>query len=464
VLGWLIAFLQTAAPTPDVVRARPGEIASGIPCSGDPRFTYELYLPAAFDGARSWPILYVFDPRGRGRLAAELFRPGAEARGFIVASSNHTESDNPEAPNAEVIRALWRDTHERLPIDAARRYAAGFSGGARLACSLGLALKGELSGVLAVGAGFAPSQPPVRDLPFAVFGSVGSADFNYYEMRALDATLQKLGARHRLEVFEGDHAWPPPDVAAQGVEWFDVMAMRKGTLATDPRLIESVWSRETQRARRLEEAGRGADALEALTALARDLGPLRDTAEATAWIARLGKPAAAERERRAKLDRRDVELNARADRVIESVRSGSQIPPVGRVVGELGIPRLLEEARKAGYEGDSARRRIAHIAVQASFYVPRELMARGEWRRALVLLEAASAAQPDSPVPLWRLACAQARSGARRDALRSLDRAVDLGLALPRARVRDERDLASLRGEAEFARVLERLKDDPPRP
>jgi predicted esterase len=463
-LAFAMALAQAASPAPETLRVRPGEIASGIRCGEAPRFSYELYVPTAFDPRREWPILYVFDPRGRGRVAAELFRAGAEARGFLVASSNDTESDNPDAPNAEVVRALWNDTHGRLPIDGRRRYAAGFSGGARLACNLGLALKGDLAGVIAVGGGFPPSHPPVRDLPFAWFGSVGSADFNYYEMRELDATLEKFGARHRLEVFEGDHAWTPEAVAAQGIEWLDLMAMGKGTLAKDAALVEAVWSRERERARRLEQAGRGAEALDVLASLRRDLGPLRDTGEAAAEIARLGKPAADERERRAKLDRRDAGLNARADRVIESVRSGEELPPVGRVVAELGIPRLLEEARRGGYEADSARRRIAHIAVQTSFYVPRELLARGEWRRALVLLQVATAAQPESPVPQWRLACAQARAGARKDALRSLDKAVDLGLRLPRARVRDEPELESLRGEAEFTRILERLKEEPAAP
>ena len=95
---------------------------------------------------RRWPILYVFDPRRRGQLGAELFREVAERRGFIVASSNDTESDNPNAPNGDAINALWADTHTRLPIDPQRTYATGFSGGARLAFALAQLLNGGLCG------------------------------------------------------------------------------------------------------------------------------------------------------------------------------------------------------------------------------------------------------------------------------------------------------------------------------
>lgn len=456
-LAWLAVAAQLASPTPEPLLVRPGEIASGVRCVGDPKFSYELYVPPGFRMDREWPILYVYDPRGRGRLAAELFRPGAAARGFLVASSNDTESDNPGAPNAAAIQALWNDTNQRLPIAPKRRYAAGFSGGARLACSLGLAAPGELAGVFAAGGGFPPSRPPRRDLPFAVFGSVGTTDFNYYEMRQLDATLEKLGAVHRLEVFDGEHGWPPEAIASQGLEWFDLVAMRSGALARDPALVEAVWARETARARGLQDSGRPADALEVLTALVRDLGPLRDTAAALAAASALGKAATVERERREKLDRRDAGINARNDRVIASVGSGEEMLALGRVLGDLEVPRLLEERARPGYDGESARRRLAHISVQTSFYVPRQLMEQGEWRRAILLLQVATTVQPDSAFAHWQLARAQARGGSRKDALAALERAVELGLRLSRARVSEEADLATLRSDPAFARILEKL-------
>jgi len=456
---WLLVLLQAASPEPEALRVRPGEITPGIKCLGAPEFSYELYVPKGFDPARAWPVLYVFDPRGRGRLGAELFQDGAEARGYLVVSSNDTESDNPKAPNTAVVNALWNDTHQRLPIDVRRRYAAGFSGGARMANSLGLGLKGGLAGVVSVGGGFAPNQPPVKDLPFAVFGAVGSTDFNYYEMRQLDVTLEKLGAAHRLEVFAGQHGWPSAPLAAVAIEWFDLAAMRKGVVPRDPALALAFAARETQRAADLEAAGKPAEADAVWEALGRDLQGIGDTSQIAARRAALAPGAGAERKRREKLDRRDAGINARNDGVIAGVSSAEDVPPLGRVLGDLDVAGLLEAGKRADYDGDSARRRLAHIGVQTSFYVPRELMGRGEWRRAMVLLQVAAAITPEAAFVHWGLTRCQARLGARKDALQSLERAVASGLSLPRARVASDADLASLRQDPGFAGLLARLPE-----
>ena len=62
--------------------------------------------------------------------------------------------------NIAAMKALWKDTHERLAIDDTRVYATGFSGGARVANIMGQVL--GLAGVIAVGGGYPPSSPPRR--------------------------------------------------------------------------------------------------------------------------------------------------------------------------------------------------------------------------------------------------------------------------------------------------------------
>ena len=46
--------------------------------------TYALYLPAGYTPEKRWPIVFVLDPRGRARTAADLFVPGAERFGYVV--------------------------------------------------------------------------------------------------------------------------------------------------------------------------------------------------------------------------------------------------------------------------------------------------------------------------------------------------------------------------------------------
>ncbi|HEY6147316.1 MAG TPA: hypothetical protein VIZ69_06445, partial [Thermoanaerobaculia bacterium] len=94
-----------------------GRIVERVPTRSDARFSFALYLPSGFDPGRSWPLLLVLDPRGRGALAAERFREPAEEYGWIIVSSNDTKSDDASTPNADILQALWMDSFTRFPAD-----------------------------------------------------------------------------------------------------------------------------------------------------------------------------------------------------------------------------------------------------------------------------------------------------------------------------------------------------------
>ena len=79
-----------------------GELVPGVESEVDPTQTYTLYLPRAFDASKKWPVLLIFDPRGRSVLAAELFREAADTHGWILVSSDNTRSDGPMEPNLVV--------------------------------------------------------------------------------------------------------------------------------------------------------------------------------------------------------------------------------------------------------------------------------------------------------------------------------------------------------------------------
>ena len=183
-----------------------GKINPKVVSSSDSTQSYAVYLPSNYDRGRKWPILYVFDPAARGQLAVETFRDAAEKYGYIVAGSNNYRN-GPWVEIFPVIRALWIDTHARYSLDEGRAYTAGFSGGARAAIMMARSLSGKVAGVIACGAGFPlePGQGPGKNTQFLFFGIVGMRDFNFREMRDLDAKLAELGLTHRLAVFDGPH-------------------------------------------------------------------------------------------------------------------------------------------------------------------------------------------------------------------------------------------------------------------
>ena len=197
-----------------------------VQCADDPAQSYALYLPSTYSPERTWSLLLAFHPAARGRLMVEKFQAAAEQYGYIVAASNNSRN-GPYAVSSAAAQAMSADVGRRFSIDPQRVYLAGMSGGARVAMGIALA-KNNIAGVIASSAGYPDSQP--RDsVPFAVFSTAGTEDFNYLEMRLLD---RKLSSPHFLAVFEGGHTLPPDDVAFDALEWMELQAMQSGRRAS----------------------------------------------------------------------------------------------------------------------------------------------------------------------------------------------------------------------------------------
>ncbi len=449
--------------------ARPGHVLERVPCAQAPEFSYALYLPSSFDPARPTPILYVFDPRKRALPALELFRAAAERLGFVIASSHDTESDTEAKPSLLAIRAMWEDTHARLSLAPRRAYAAGMSGGARMACILGAAAPGELSGVFLAAAGFPDPQKLPRPVGFNVFATVGTLDFNYYEMRRLERDLAASGARQRVVYFEGRHGWPAAELAAQGLEWLELQAMRQGLRPQEPALIQASLARARTAADADELAGNAVEAHTAYAAIATDFEGLADVAFAREAALRLGRrpDLEQERNRRRRIDERDLAQLQRAEPLLDALRGradrvgerGDALPLLGALVRDLELTELRQAARVAtGYERASAQRRIEVLAAQLASRVPAEALERREFLRAALSYAAAAEIRP-TPVVFYNQACAWARAGRRQEALRALRQALAAGLPNARQQLVTDTDLDGLRADPGFRALLETLPD-----
>jgi pimeloyl-ACP methyl ester carboxylesterase len=135
---------------------------------------------------------------------------------------------------------MWSDVVKRFSINPKRIYTAGLSGGARIAMKVALD-SNEIAGVIASSAGFPPGHRR-SDLRFVLFGTAGTEDFNYLEMRQLD---QELSSPHRVVIFEGGHAWLPSSLAVQAVEWLEFQASHPGTV-DEPKRDVNAMSKDRQ--------------------------------------------------------------------------------------------------------------------------------------------------------------------------------------------------------------------------
>jgi hypothetical protein len=218
-----------------------GEIVDDVQCQLDASQRYALYLPSYFNLSRQWPVIVVFDGGGRGRQGVERYRAAAENYGYVVAGSNNSRNGAWNV-GLDAAAAMTADIKRRFPIDPKRMYTAGMSGGARVAIMLAQN-SSEIAGVLASSAGYSTAFHKSERFPF--FGSAGTEDFNYREMRAVDRLMT---SPHRVEVFEGGHTWLPSDMATRGVEWMEIQAMKNGLRPRDEALLAELFSKRVARA------------------------------------------------------------------------------------------------------------------------------------------------------------------------------------------------------------------------
>jgi hypothetical protein len=70
-IHWFLvaAFLPLALATSSAQaqsRLPVGKVVEPVVCQSDAKQSYALYLPARYSEERKWPIIYGFDPGGRG--------------------------------------------------------------------------------------------------------------------------------------------------------------------------------------------------------------------------------------------------------------------------------------------------------------------------------------------------------------------------------------------------------------
>ncbi len=457
---------QAAAPAaPDFPR---GKVVEKVVCAANPQESYALYLPSGYTPDRAWPILYILDPRSRGDLAAERFRPGAEKYGYILASSNNSMSDGPMEPNLAAMRAMWADTHGRLAIDDRRVYAAGFSGTVRSCCVLARTAPGTIAGIIGAGAGFPFHEPPKKGDPFVFFGTLGDKDFNYYEMMDLEPRLREAGITHRVEIFDGIHQWPPEELATRAIGWMEIQAMKSGIRPKSPAIVEELWGRTIGLARAAEASGDLFQAQRYYEGAAQDFAGLRDTSEAAAKAAALAANPALQKEwkeREARL-KHDKEMLSQAPGILAAaVGPGGEPTTVSRVVAALHIPELRDRAKNAATADErlSAQRVLNTIGVQTSYYLPQSFSEKKEWDRAIFVLSVATEISPEKPFVWYSRAEAYARKGDPKRALADLHQAVDKGWK-DLASLQQDEAFAPLRQDPEYQRLIAALEPRKPNP
>ena len=183
-----------------------GKITDHIACDAQPQLSYCLYLPSAYSSSKTFPVIFIFDAHGDGKLPVEKYHNLAEESGFILIASNNSRNGIQYDSLLSMAKDMMSDASGKISIEAKRKYVMGFSGGARVA-GVVAATEPEVAGVIGCGAAYLDENTKSHAQQF-FFGFAGKDDFNLLEMFRMHAYLENAGVKNYFEVFEGKHEWP----------------------------------------------------------------------------------------------------------------------------------------------------------------------------------------------------------------------------------------------------------------
>lgn len=435
----------------------PGTIADVV-CSADPNQSYSLYLPSNYTVEKRWPVIYFFDPGGRGRRPVEMYKDIAEKYGFVFAGSNNSRnfSDN----QSEAVNALWRDTHMRLALDDRRVYVSGFSGGARVAGMMALSGSGSIAGVIAHGAGYPSARVGSSTDKLLYYFAIGNRDFNWPEVMIDGQDREKQGLPFRVRQYTGTHQWATPEVMEDAVLWLNLKAMQAGASAVDSYFVDQQYQRMQKEAAEAEKRNDPLGEYDAYRSMASDFIGLRDVSTETAKLDSLRQSAAfkaalkeeqSEISEQRKLEAqispklRDYEqgnapdMNSLGNDIIQAIAGlKDQAAHAKTEQRRLVFSRAFDEMKVEGMEnGQQEFQAHRFDRAESCFQLMREVM--------------------DDPWPVLLLAETRVALGNKKQAMKDLREAVRRGLKDPEI-LESDKHLDALRGESEFQKLVAEMK------
>jgi dienelactone hydrolase len=429
-----------------------------VACDGDSQQGYALYLPTTYKPAKPWPIIYFFDPGGRGRRPVELYKVIAEKYGFVLAGSNN--SRNHSSDQGRSVNAIWLDTHRRFAIDAHQTYVSGFSGGARVAGQMALSCPHcEIAGVIANGAGYPTNQSHSSD-KLLYFFAVGNEDFNWSEVMTVRREREDKGLPYRVRVFSGPHQWAPSDIMEDALEWMMLRATQSGVRPPDAAFIDRLLRKELADAEGAEKENDPIAQFHAYRSLTSDFGGLRDVTEPEKKLAALKKSAALKAALKKEQEQIDDEsfLESEVSPKLHTYLGGKGEDEVSLLTAiTQDMLRINDQAEHSKNESKRlvAKRAFGELWVSGIESGEEELEAH-HFERAAACFDLMSKVSPN-PWPVLLLAETYAAEGNKKQAIRELKEAVRRGLKDADA-IESNARFQAFKTDPEFQSIIQDLK------
>jgi hypothetical protein len=203
---------------------------------------YQLYVPEKYDPSRVWPLVVFVSP-GDDPLGWRAWQKTCEAEGVFFCAAYAAGNNCPAGQRIRIVLDMFDDVRREYRIDPDRTCFSGFSGGARIACTLGGHLPEYCGGVVAIsGTNPLPRLDYLRHrvqdrLSFAFI--TGSRDFNLRELRDYAFPLfNEVGVRSKLwNIRDLGHALPASEVLGEAFKWIEEDLPRRQADSKDRPLL-----------------------------------------------------------------------------------------------------------------------------------------------------------------------------------------------------------------------------------
>lgn len=224
-----------------------GKIVDSIPAADSTASSFALYLPQDFSAEKEWPVIFIFDPQGRGRAVTQLFRTVAEEQSYIIAASNLNLRKDSLKNNITKIAPFIKRVDGMFPIDRQQVYLAGLSEGGQLATALPF-IYNNISGVLAVENAWLNTDYLNMNNKF-MFSAIAC------DNRSTMGLLQEIETYFDKENYpteinfytcEDKVEWPDANIIQNAVAGFTLNAIKEGKRSEDLNLIKQLFNAEVQ--------------------------------------------------------------------------------------------------------------------------------------------------------------------------------------------------------------------------
>ncbi len=284
----LLIGVQVAAQD---VRVRKGVVMDSLPVEGYPDESYSLFFPNGYNSeAANFPVLFIFDGQGRGKAAAQLFKPAAESQNFIIASSNSIDADINILDNVKRATRLIQAVTSNVPVDLKQISVSGFGMGAKVASVIPLLIE-DIHGVIAVGDHQLNLDLLKRRDDFYFVGIGGNETVVKHEMAFIVNELNNRGIPGAFITYQGGAEWPHPEVISFALGLLSTQAMREDLRPKNQSLLQQMYSTDLSRVDRLIRDGEAIAAHEFLINLELKYEDLVDLKEIRDKRARLENSA-----------------------------------------------------------------------------------------------------------------------------------------------------------------------------